>query len=248
MLFSYYDRYQYAVNPLVEVICQLRFPAILSISAKEPAAFQEAVRRDFPRYLVNHEQPAPKVTGLGTPNARLEQGAPITNYSFISADGLWKPDQQLYRPVHPPLSALGRLRPAAGQAPGRVHPDLPALLLRADRPQVRQRLLPQGPEPGGQRLVRPHRPRLPGHPGRAGCGREGRGQVLAGRGDGPGGLPAQAPRRPRPSGRRQEGPGGQVHFGQRLFRVREPPRRPGARQFGRHAPARRPPLPGRGDL
>ena len=90
MLFSYYDRYQYAVNPLVEVICQLRFPAILSISAKEPAAFQEAVRRDFPRYLVNHEQPAPKVTGLGTPNARLEQGAPITNYSFISADGLWK--------------------------------------------------------------------------------------------------------------------------------------------------------------
>ena len=90
MLFSYYDRYQYAVNPLVEVICQLRFPAILSISAMEPAAFQEAVRRDFPRYLVNHEQPAPKVTGLGTPNAKLEQGAPITNYSFISADGLWK--------------------------------------------------------------------------------------------------------------------------------------------------------------
>ena len=75
MLFSYYDRYQYAVNPLVEVICQLRFPAILSISAKEPVAFQEAVRRDFPRYLVNHEQPAPKVTGLGTPNAKLEQGA-----------------------------------------------------------------------------------------------------------------------------------------------------------------------------
>ena len=35
MLFSYYDRYQYAVNPLVEVICQLRFPAILSISAKD---------------------------------------------------------------------------------------------------------------------------------------------------------------------------------------------------------------------
>ena len=90
MLFSYYDRYQYAVNPLVEVICQLRFPAILSISAKEPVAFQEAVRREFPRYLVNQEQPAPKVTGLGTPNAKLEQGVPITNYSFISADGLWK--------------------------------------------------------------------------------------------------------------------------------------------------------------
>ncbi|HWS42079.1 MAG TPA: TIGR04255 family protein, partial [Pseudoflavonifractor sp.] len=63
MLFSHYDRYQYAVNPLVEVICQLRFPAILSIGAKEPAEFQEAVRREFPRYAANQEVPAPTVKG-----------------------------------------------------------------------------------------------------------------------------------------------------------------------------------------
>ena len=77
MLFSYYDRYQYAVNPLVEVICQLRFPAILSISAKEPVAFQEAVRRDFPRYLVNHEQPAPKVTAWARPTPSWSRARPL---------------------------------------------------------------------------------------------------------------------------------------------------------------------------
>ena len=39
MLFGHYDRYQYAKSPLVEVICQLRFPTILSIGSQGPAAF-----------------------------------------------------------------------------------------------------------------------------------------------------------------------------------------------------------------
>lgn len=90
MLFSHYDRYQYAVRPLVEVICQLRFPAILSIGAREPVEFQEAVRHDFPRYSANKEVPAPTVRGAGTPNPTLEQGPAVTNYSFVSADGFWK--------------------------------------------------------------------------------------------------------------------------------------------------------------
>lgn len=90
MLFSYYDRYQYAVNPLVEVICQLRFPAILSIGAKDPAEFQEAIRHDFPRYAANREQPAPRVAGAGTPNPTVEQPPAIVNHTFVSADGLWK--------------------------------------------------------------------------------------------------------------------------------------------------------------
>ena len=81
----HYDRpqlaYTYIYSPL---------PAILSIGAKEPAEFQEAVRTIFPRYAAKREQPAPKITGLGTPNARLEQAQPITNYNFISADGKWK--------------------------------------------------------------------------------------------------------------------------------------------------------------
>lgn len=90
MLFSHYDRYRYAVDPLVEVICQLRFPAILSIGTKEPAEFQEAVRREFPRYAANKEQPAPRIAGLGTANPQIEQAPPILNYNFVSEDGLWK--------------------------------------------------------------------------------------------------------------------------------------------------------------
>lgn len=90
MLYADNPRVHYDRPQLAEVICQLRFPAILSIGAKEPAEFQEAVRTIFPRYAAKREQPAPKITGLGTPNARLEQAQPITNYNFISADGKWK--------------------------------------------------------------------------------------------------------------------------------------------------------------
>ena len=90
MLFSDYQRYQYARSPLVEVICQLRFPAILAINTKEPAEFQEAVRRSFPRYAVRQEQRLPRLVGGGTPNAKLEPQSPVANHSFVSADGLWK--------------------------------------------------------------------------------------------------------------------------------------------------------------
>ena len=83
------DRYQYRKSPLLEVICQLRFPTILSISAQEPAAFQDAIRGDFPRYQRLEERQAPKV--MGAPGSmRIEEQNPITNYQFLSADGKWK--------------------------------------------------------------------------------------------------------------------------------------------------------------
>jgi len=43
-------RVQYARNPLKEVICQLRFPAVLAISANPPSDFQEAIRQEYPLY------------------------------------------------------------------------------------------------------------------------------------------------------------------------------------------------------
>jgi uncharacterized protein (TIGR04255 family) len=90
MLFSDNARYSYASSPLIEVICQLRFPTILSIGSTEPAQFQEAVRADFPRYLAQQEQQPPRVVNPNTPQAKLEPQPPITNYNFISTDGLWK--------------------------------------------------------------------------------------------------------------------------------------------------------------
>ena len=88
MLFAEYERTQYARPQLAEVICQLRFPTILAIGAQEPAAFQEAVRRDFPRYVPRQEQLPPKL--IQGPNPTLEPQKPITNYTFLSADNTWK--------------------------------------------------------------------------------------------------------------------------------------------------------------
>lgn len=50
-----------------------------------PAQFQEQVRSDFPRYVAREEQQPAKVV-----NGKLEQVPAITNYNFISTDGLWK--------------------------------------------------------------------------------------------------------------------------------------------------------------
>lgn len=89
-MFGSADRYQYMAHPLLETICQLRFPAILSIGAQEPAAFQEAIRGEYPRYVARQDQPAPRITNANTPNPVVEAQKPITNYNFISEDGRWK--------------------------------------------------------------------------------------------------------------------------------------------------------------
>lgn len=90
MLFSDRPRSHYPNAQVHEVICQLRFPTILSINTVEPAEFQEAIREEFPQYVRRQETPAPKVAALGTPNAHLEQQPIIINYHFLSPDGRWK--------------------------------------------------------------------------------------------------------------------------------------------------------------
>ena len=90
MLFSNEERVVYDRSPLHEVICQIRFPDILAIEAKEPADFQEAIRADFPRYLLKKDQPAPKITGFVDGIPQVDRPAPITNYHFVSADNMWK--------------------------------------------------------------------------------------------------------------------------------------------------------------
>jgi uncharacterized protein (TIGR04255 family) len=43
-------RVVYRKNPLAEVTCSLRFPSILKIDSESPAAFQDAIRTDYPLY------------------------------------------------------------------------------------------------------------------------------------------------------------------------------------------------------
>lgn len=90
MLFSDRSRSNYRNAPIHEVICQLRFPTILTINSVEPADFQEAIREAFPQYARRQDIAAPKISGLGGPNPKVEQQPPVTNYNFLSADGVWK--------------------------------------------------------------------------------------------------------------------------------------------------------------
>ena len=90
MLYSDHPRVHYDRAQLAEVICQFRFPAILSIGAREPVDFQDAVRSMFPRYAAKEERPGPKLTGLGSGGPKLEAPKPVVNHNFISADGRWK--------------------------------------------------------------------------------------------------------------------------------------------------------------
>ncbi|MDP9174675.1 MAG: TIGR04255 family protein [Planctomycetota bacterium] len=50
MAFPDTPRVIYSRNPLAEVVAYLRFPPILRIDSETPAAFQDAIRADYPRY------------------------------------------------------------------------------------------------------------------------------------------------------------------------------------------------------
>ena len=84
-MFSNQPRKFYRRSPLIEVICQLRFPDILKIEAHEPADFQDAIRQVYPQYAKRIEQLPPQNAG----GKMVEQGT-VNNYQFISADGGWK--------------------------------------------------------------------------------------------------------------------------------------------------------------
>lgn len=79
----------YRQNPLAEVICQFRFPEILSIEANPPAEFQERIRSLFPVFHRRQELPPVPMNAIPT-NPALMNVKPITNYQFSSADGIWR--------------------------------------------------------------------------------------------------------------------------------------------------------------
>lgn len=88
-MFSEAERVQYRKPQLLEVVCQLRFPAILSIAAREPAEFQEMIRQSYPRYTRLVEKAPPKLVGQAG-NVKMENQPDVINYQFLSADGRWK--------------------------------------------------------------------------------------------------------------------------------------------------------------
>ena len=88
-MFAHEQRCIYRNNQLAEVVCQLRFPEILTIQANLPVDFQEMIRNEFPVYTLRKEIPAPKISGMPG-NMSIEKQQPINNYQFASTDGIWR--------------------------------------------------------------------------------------------------------------------------------------------------------------
>lgn len=88
-MFQKRPRCEYKNNQLAEVICQLRFPKILSINEKIPAEFQEMIRNSFPVYNVVNETPPPRI--IGAPgNMQIDTPPATKNYHFVSLDKNWR--------------------------------------------------------------------------------------------------------------------------------------------------------------
>ena len=88
-MFSMERRCRYGTNQLVEVICQLRFPEILTIAAEPPARFQDAIRSEYPQFHRRQEVQPPKV--VGNPGSfALENQPANVNYQFSTGDGVWR--------------------------------------------------------------------------------------------------------------------------------------------------------------
>jgi len=88
-MFSSEQRCRYGKNMLGEVICQLRFPEILTIGVNPPAQFQEAIRAEFPQFQRRQEVPAPRITGAPG-HFSLENQPASVNYQFATPDGVWR--------------------------------------------------------------------------------------------------------------------------------------------------------------
>lgn len=88
-MFSKEPRCRYGQPQLAEVICQLRFPEILTIQANTPADFQEAIRDQYPLYLRRQEIPAAKITGVPG-NLGFQKQEPVINHQFSTTDGTWR--------------------------------------------------------------------------------------------------------------------------------------------------------------
>ena len=85
MPFPKSKRVSYKKSPLQEVICQVRFPPILSIDVDVPALFQDTIRKDYP-YFNDKEEiqiKIPEELSDRAPAELIEISSPNTNFMEI---------------------------------------------------------------------------------------------------------------------------------------------------------------------
>lgn len=85
MPFPQSDRLLFQKNPLAEVVCQLRFPPILSIASAEPASFQDKIRDEYPLYERTEEIRIPQEIESLVRNLPVQLASGI-NHKFATAD------------------------------------------------------------------------------------------------------------------------------------------------------------------
>ncbi len=92
MSFPECKRVIYKKNPLVQVICQLRFPKILTINTKEPAEFQDIIRDVYPQYEERIDQQQ-EISIKGQPDQTVLppdiKTSTRKNHKFSSSDDHW---------------------------------------------------------------------------------------------------------------------------------------------------------------
>ena len=86
------DREVYEINPLEQVICQIRYPAILKVSAEPPFEFQDTVRGEYPLYedktALPNNLPHPLQEGIAELMAALPISLPtgLREHHFFTED------------------------------------------------------------------------------------------------------------------------------------------------------------------
>lgn len=91
MIFENAKRVKFNKCPLKSVVCQLRFPNILTITNDMPAAFQEKIRKVFPDFQELVEEQNQIIIGRNeeqSPNPRFIQRK-SKNYRFSTADNVY---------------------------------------------------------------------------------------------------------------------------------------------------------------
>jgi len=95
MPFPEAKRVVYKKNPLINVICQLRYPPILRIDSEVPSQFQEAIRSDYPLYNERTEVQHEIAAGMKPQfpqeiNVQLTRTGITKNHEFCSENGVWR--------------------------------------------------------------------------------------------------------------------------------------------------------------
>lgn len=94
MPFPKTERIIYQNNPLINVICQLRFPPILKIDNELPALFQDAIRETYPNYneqsgLLQISEKKINIREQEDFFDRLIGQTILKEHKFSSADNIW---------------------------------------------------------------------------------------------------------------------------------------------------------------